>query len=139
VSSSENSEGENLIDPDNKRVRKLKNKTKPKFSTNSALKLHQKLFLKMKDEKKKKISSHLEKLLTPFTTDKLLKADPFADKLENHSEDDDDEERDSSEVREKEKKQKSRIEKIAIEHQMEHVDHFDTVLKDSQNVGNYNL
>ena len=38
---------------------------------NSALKLHQKLFLKLKD-KKKKVPSSIEKLLTPFESDRVL-------------------------------------------------------------------
>jgi len=43
---------------------------------NSALKLHQKLFLKLKD-KKKKIPSTIEKLLTPFESDRIKKiSDP---------------------------------------------------------------
>ena len=43
-----------------------------KFSMNSALKLHQKLFLKLKDQKKK-LPSNIERLLTPFSSDLQLK------------------------------------------------------------------
>ncbi len=74
---------------------------------NSALKLHQKLFLKMKDQKKKTLST-LEKLLTPYYSDKLQKKDIIdqnnCEKDNNSEEEDDDngdDERDSSEIKEK--------------------------------------
>lgn len=58
----------------------------------------------MKADKKKrqKVPSQIERLLTPFTSDKLVKADPFCqrDDGSKKSDDEDDDERDSSEIKE---------------------------------------
>ena len=87
-----------------------------KFSMNTSMKLHQKLFLKVNSKKKQ---SSFEKLLTPFAADllqnpdlaKVLQAKPtdsdgsVSSDNENHSSDS---ERDSSEIREKKEKQKQK-------------------------------
>lgn len=138
VSSSEENIFPNEHDSDkgkrNQNHSRKDSKSSPKISVNSALKLHQKLFLMMKDKKKRqKIPSHLERLLTPFTADKLVKADPFHKQNDGKSDEDDDEERDSSEIREQLEKQKERAKKVAIEHQSEIVDNFDCVQKPQNN------
>ena len=84
---------------DNKsEVSHQKKKFNSKFSMNSALKLHQKLFLKLK-EQKKKFPSSIERLLTPFSSDLLQndKKDQKDDDDENGEDKSDEDDRDSSE------------------------------------------
>ena len=65
---------------------------------NSALKLHQKLFLKVKKNKKKGPST-LEKLLTPFTSDRI--ANGIEDQKQDPESESDQEDRDSSDMKDK--------------------------------------
>lgn len=96
-----------------------------KFSMNSALKLHQKLFLKLK-QNKKKVPSSIEKLLTPFVSDRLHQDEPaerisqqsFMSENSSMSKSDHDSasDRDSSEIREKKERQKKKAQQIATDY-----------------------